>query len=230
MFLLSSHSRHFVLLFHFRSSLGSQKPTRAIKAKSSSCSKPSRATTSSSSSSSASKGDTQETIRSYLYSMHQVGITQVDESEVLDVSGYSRTDSTGYRNAVKALTKDLGHVMKQAKKMSLAPAGLDYIAQHGGVVRNVSAPTMEGHQAKLKAALEGNAKAPDKAVDAIWNVMMDGKGHAQEELLAVADYKRADSTGYREIMKWLKKLKLVEKQGKLFRFTDEAYRYGTRPN
>ena len=74
------------------------------------------------------------------------------------------------------------------------------------------------------------AKAPTKAVESIWNVMLDGQGHAQEELLTAAGYQRADSTGYREVMKWFKKLELVEKQGKLFHFTDKVYRYGSRPN
>ena len=162
--------------------------------------------------------------------MRQVGIMQVDESEVLDKTGYARTDSTGYRTALKALTKELGHVVKQAGKLSLTQAGLDYIAQHGIQIQNVSAPTMEEHQAKLKSTILANAKAPAKALDAIWNVMLDGKGHLAEELLAAADYKRADSTGYREIIKWFKKLEVVEKQGKLFFFTDKVYRYGARPN
>ena len=120
-------------------------------------------------------------------------------------------------------------MVKSKGKFLLTEAGLEYIAKNGVQIK-VAPPTLEGNQAKLQAHISENAKAPAKALDAIWNVLLDGKGHTQEALLAAADYKRSDSTGYREIMKWFKKLDLVEKEGKLFKFTDKVYRYGSRPH
>ena len=203
----------------------SQKP-RPTKAKSSSRSSGSKAARSSSG---GPKGDVKEIIRSYLYSMRQAGMMEVDESDVLQASGFKRTDSTGYRVAMKALTKELGHVEKSKGKMSLTQDGLEFVAENGVQVK-VSAPaTMEGNQAQLRTTISENAKAPAKALDGMWNVLLDGQGHDQEELLAAAGYQRSDSTGYREVMKWFKKLELIEKQGKMFQFTDKVYRYGSRP-
>ena len=179
--------------------------------------------------SSGTKGDTQEIIRSYLYSMSQLDRMQVNETEVLEKTGYKRTDSPGYRVAIKALTMELKHVTKDKGNLSLTDVGLEYIAEHG-VAMTLSPPTMQEHQEKLKATVADNAKAPAKAVEAIWNVMIDRMWHSEEELLAAAGYKRADSTGYREIKKWFNKLGLMETGGKRFKFTDKVYLYGEHPN
>ena len=57
---------------------------------------------------SGSKGDPVDTIRCYLYAMRQAGMAQVDEADVLTAAGYKRTDSTGYRRAMKELIKESG--------------------------------------------------------------------------------------------------------------------------
>ena len=119
---------------------------------------------------------------------------------------------------------------KSSGKLSLTEQGLEFIDQNGGVQMKITPPTMEENQEKLKQSILDNAKAPAHAVDAVWDLLMDGQGHEATELLEVAGYKRPDSTGYRELVKWLKKLELVEKQGKSFSFTDKVYRYGSRPS
>ena len=161
--------------------------------------------------------------------MHQVGIHSVKEKDVLLKTGYARTDSTGYRNAMKELTKDLGHVVKSKGEMSLTEGGHRYIAANGLKVKVMPA-TMKEHQEQLKETILKNAKAPEKALIALWDVLADGKSHTRDELLAAAGYKRPDSTGYREIMKWFNNLELVEKDGNRYKFTDKVYRFGSRPN
>lgn len=70
--------------------------------------------------------------------------------------------------------------------------------------------TIEENQKQLREIVLSNAIAPEKEVLVIWNVLIDGKDHSGNELLTVAEYSRPDSTGCREVMKWFKKLELVE--------------------
>jgi len=175
------------------------------------------------------KGDTKEIIRSYLYDMHKIGIDSVDEKEILLKTGYARTDSTGYRKTMTELVKDLGQVQKSSGKLSLTEEGLSYMAANGSTVK-VAPVTMEEHQEQLKDNLLKNAKVPKAKLDAFWDVMVDGEDHTHEELLAATEYTRKDSTGYREILKWCKKLDLLETISGGFKFTDKVYRFGARPN
>jgi hypothetical protein len=162
--------------------------------------------------------------------MREEGISQVDEQEVLSKTGYARTDSTGYRKIMKELIKELSHVEKSKGKLELTDQGVKYIEDNGGPKIKVKAANNEEHQEQLKEKVLKNAKTPEKALLAIWGILVDGKPHTREELLEAAGYARPDSTGYREIMKWFKKFELVEKEGKDFIFTDKVYRYGSRPN
>lgn len=175
------------------------------------------------------KGDTAEIIRSYLYGMHQINIHSVDEKDILLKTGYTRTDSTGYRKVMKQLAKEFGHVEKKKGQLALTEEGHRYIAANGLTVQVLPA-TNEEHQEQLKEIILKNAKAPEKALRSVWDVLVDGKAHTSDELLQATGYKRKDSTGYREIMKWLNKLELLEKNGKFVRFTDKVYRFGARPN
>ena len=91
-----------------------------------------------------------------MFGMYSAGIVEVDEADVLERTGYKRTDSPGYRNTMKALTKELKQVIKKAGKLSLTQAGLDYVSAHG-VQFQVSAPTLEENQSKLRGILLENA-------------------------------------------------------------------------
>eukprot|EP00977_Amphora_coffeiformis_P026669 scaffold28921_cov191-Amphora_coffeaeformis.AAC.10 len=174
------------------------------------------------------KGDTVEIIRSYLFTMREMGINQVAEQDVLHKTGYARTDSVGYRKAMGKLTKALQHVTKSKGIVSLTPGGLTYLAQHGVQVK-VTPPTMEEHQEKLLQMVLSNANAPEKNILALWKLLLDGRIHAVSEMVKVAGYQRTDSKGYRQMMSYLKKLELVEKKGDDFCFTDNVYRHGSRP-
>jgi predicted methyltransferase len=166
---------------------------------------------------------------SYLYGMKQMGQETVSEKDLLIKTNYSRTDSKGYRDAMKRLCDD-GHVEKAKGSVSLTDDGKSYVEEYGLAEETVQAVTMADHQALLKAHIVNNAKAPEAKVVAVWNVLLDGKLHDASELLEVSEYSRTDSKGYREIMMWLNRLDLLEKNGKKFRFTDKMYQLGDRPN
>lgn len=164
--------------------------------------------------------------------MKKIGIETVDEKEILMKTGYKRTDSTGYRKAANEIIKELGHATKSKGQWELTPAGLEWLEENGTAI-DIQPATMEDHQDQLFESLCENAKAPNDKIKAMWTVVLDGKTHSQAELLQAGGYNRADSTGYREFIKWCKKMELliVKVEGKqAFRTTDKVYRYGARPN
>ena len=140
------------------------------------------------------------------------GEVNVKEEHVVKAAGYERADSTGYRNAMKEL-KNLGYVEKSSKMVRLTEKGLEYAQEkYGDSNQNFQLPTTNQEVAdhyKAKILKFSKGKVPALKLDAIWNVLSDMKPHERDELLAAADYKRPDSTGYREIMKWIKKFELV---------------------
>lgn len=161
--------------------------------------------------------------------MLQVGIVSVDEKEVLLKTKYKRTDSTGYRKAMTKLIKELCHVTRSNGHLSLTQEGVEYVKENGVTV-DIKPASMEDHQEQLLETLFDNVKAPKEKIRAMWNVLLNGKARSREELLEAGGYLRPDSTGYRDFMKWCKKLDLVEVEGSGCKFTDTVYRYGARPN
>ena len=109
--------------------------------------------------------------------------------------------------------KNLGYIEKSSKMVRLTEKGLEYAQEkYGDSNQNFQKPTTNQEVAdhyKAKILKFSKGKVPALKLDAIWNVLSDMKPHERDELLAAADYKRPDSTGYREIMKWMKKLELV---------------------
>jgi len=188
-----------------------------------------KSSVSSKSSSSSNKGDTVEIIRSYLYAMHQVGVFEVEEKEILLKTGYARTDSHGYRNAMKQLTKEMDHVRKNKGKLGLTDQGLEFVQAHGVKIK-VAPVSMEEHQKQLLETLEAHIKAPADKINAFWQVLSDGQAHPVQELLQATGYARPDSNGYKQINKWFKTLELIENNGTMRQFTDKVYRFGARPN
>ena len=151
-------------------------------------------------------------ILSFLFEMYEMGTTVVKEDQVLKESGYARTDSTGYRAAMKEVIKNLGYVQKSAGTMSLTEEGLKYMSSKQGNTATKTPTTNKEVEESLKKRIMkfSKGKAPQKALDAIWDVLKDNDEHERDELVAAGGYKRPDSTGYREIMKWMKQLDVVE--------------------
>jgi len=173
----------------------------------------------------AKKGDPVELILAKMGEMYQIGMTEVKESILLEATGYARHDSNGYRNAVKQVTKELGYVGKEKKIYKLTESGIDYLLESGTIVIPEEPKNTEEHHAQLLGTLK-LVKAPKVKLEAIFELLADGKWHSIDSLLAASEYNRTDSNGYRNIMSGLKNLDLLEKKGKNFRFSDKAFKFG----
>lgn len=151
--------------------------------------------------------------------MYIAGVKQVKEDVVLKTTGYARTDSTGYRKAMKTLLKEIQTVERVSKGLfALTESGLEKLQKSGAIP---PMPTTNAEvQAQIKGKLHKMAKAPTDKINAIWDLLMYVCVHSRDELLKVAGYNRPDSTGFREIVKWLNKLEVLDKSvGKAkFRF------------
>jgi len=149
------------------------------------------------------------TVETFMAEMFDANVQEVEETEVLKATGYTRTDSTGYRKAMKTLLKELKTVEKQRGIFTLTRAGL--IKLRASDVIPPEPTTNAEAQAALAGKLHKMARAPTDKINAIWNLLADGRVHTSEEVLKEGGYKRHDSTGYKEIMKWLGKLELLDK-------------------
>jgi hypothetical protein len=170
----------------------------------------------------------EETIRKiqkYLWEMHESSVETVTEEELVKHCGYSHADSKGYRNAVKYLVHEAKRAIKNNKSLSLTDAGVDFCHKNFGSVRPSS---NEEAAERFKASLikMSENKIPVLALDKVWEVLADGKGHKTDDLVKVAGYKRPDSGGFKQITKWLNKLNLMERKGGLVYFTDKVFPYG----
>lgn len=168
-------------------------------------------------------GDTAATIRSFLYGMYELGITDVREEMLLNVSGYARTDSKGYRNAMKYLIKELKHCIKSGKIVRLTEQGIQYEAPNGAAAAATRPTSNREYQEQQMKKILKFVKAPKRKVIAVFEMLADGDYHAEGELLAATEYKRTDSKGYAEIKKWMKLLGLLENDGQSYRFSGKAF-------
>jgi hypothetical protein len=175
------------------------------------------------------KEDVIAVIRDYLYEMYDANVREVTEDQLLLITGYARGDSKGFRIPVKILIHELKHVEKKDRKIfKLTAEGVRFMEANGGSSGSAKAVSNEEHHDKLKEKIgKLDSKAPMNKLDAIWQVLVDGKSHEQEELLESAGYKRPDSKGYAVIMKWLRKLELVTKEGTTYQFTDKVFPFGS---
>jgi len=166
-------------------------------------------------------------IRDYLYEMYDAKLKEVSEDQLLLVTGYACADSKGFRIPVKTLVHELKHAAKDKKIFSLTAEGVRFMEANGGSSGSAKAVSNEDHHDKLKEKIHKlDSRAPMNKLDAIWQVLLDGKSHEQDELLESAGYKRPDSKGYAMIMKWLRKLELVTKEGTAFQFTNKVFPFG----
>lgn len=154
--------------------------------------------------------------------MYEMRIKEVDEAVLLEATGYSRHDSKGYRNAIKEVTKERGWVEKTKTIYTLTDLGL----KHCAVKMPDKPKSNEEHHKQLLQTLEKLVSAPKAKLGAIFELLQDGKLHSVSDLLEASEYGRADSKGYRNIMSGLKKLGLLEKEGKDYRFSDKAFTFG----
>ncbi|KAL3935900.1 MAG: hypothetical protein SGARI_002780 [Bacillariaceae sp.] len=171
------------------------------------------------------KIETIETIHNYLWEMYEADVESVNEDELVKKTGYNRADSKGFRNAVKFVVNTQGYATKGNKKLSLTEAGIEYCHETFGSTKPTSnEEAAERFKADMIALWEKKIKA--EALDKVWNILADGSSHSNETLFTAAGYKRADSKGYAVIMKWGKKLGLIEKSSGEVSFTDKVFPFG----
>lgn len=164
--------------------------------------------------------DAKDKILEYIYDMHDLGHKEVAEDGVLTASGYSRTDSTGYRVIMKNL-KDNDIAVRKSKMLYLTEKGrqlMDKKMEGRPKVKRTNKGLEEQFKEKI---LKTTQKLPASKLDIAWDVLRDRQGHSQEELLEAMGYARSDSTGYKVTMKALKERGLVVKNGKHFSFVVE---------
>ena len=171
------------------------------------------------------KAETVETIHKYLWEMHEAGVESVAEEELVKKTGYHRADSKGFRNAVNFVIRSQKYATKANKKLSLTEEGIDYcLATFGSTKPTSNEEAAERFKANMMELSEKKIKG--KALNTVWRILADGKGHSAEELFTAAGYKRADSKGYAVIMKWCNKLGLTKKSSGLVIFTDKVFPFG----
>lgn len=142
-------------------------------------------------------------------------------------SGYARHDSKGYRNAKKKLVNEIGYLTKAGKLFKLTEKGRTHLIDSGKLYIPPEPTTNEEAQAQLKEALLKIVKAPTKKLEAVWDTLMDGKAHSVDDLVKEAGYERSDSKGYRQIIKGMNTLEMLDKpsKGKL-QFSAKVYQFG----
>lgn len=171
-----------------------------------------------------------ETILLTLAEMDQIGILEIKEESVLEATGYARHDSTGYRKACKKVQKELEYAIRSTKDKKttwkLTEAGRDHLIQRGIIVIPEVPKSNEEYHAQLMETLKKIVKSPPEKLETVFLILEDGDWHSIPDILAATEYKRTDSTGYRSIMNGMKQLDLLEKNGKMIRFSDKAFMFG----
>eukprot|EP00531_Pseudo-nitzschia_arenysensis_P008101 CAMPEP_0116144742 /NCGR_PEP_ID=MMETSP0329-20121206/16181_1 /TAXON_ID=697910 /ORGANISM="Pseudo-nitzschia arenysensis, Strain B593" /LENGTH=235 /DNA_ID=CAMNT_0003640219 /DNA_START=372 /DNA_END=1079 /DNA_ORIENTATION=- len=176
------------------------------------------------------KGDTVETILLKLAEMEQIGILEVKEEFILKATGYARHDSTGYRKASKKIQKELVYAIRSTKDKQttwkLTEAGRGHLIERGIIVIPEVPKSNEEYHAQLMETLKKIVKGPPEKLETVFRILSDGDWHPVPDLLTETGYKRTDSTGYRSIMAGMRKLDLLEKKGKMLRFSEKAFMFG----
>ena len=171
------------------------------------------------------KVETVEKIYKYLWEMYETDATSVAEEELVKKTGYQRADSKGYRNAVNFVVKTQKYATKANKQLSLTNAGIEYCRETFGSTKPTSnEEAAERFKTSMIELSEKKIKA--EALDTVWAILADGKGHSTEELFTAAGYQRADSKGFAVMTKWFNKLGLTKKSKGVVVFTDKVFPFG----
>ncbi|KAL3905552.1 MAG: hypothetical protein SGILL_009631 [Bacillariaceae sp.] len=161
-------------------------------------------------------------IMGHLFNMHLMERGPVDETELLVISGYARADSTGYRNIMKKLKVECRYIEKSNKKVSLTEAGVKFMQAKSG--DDIQKPTTNKSMEEFFKTMiikTGKGKVPSDKLNIVWELLSDKEPHSIQEILEKTGYTRPDSTGYRAIIKGMKDSKLIEKEGKSYKFIVE---------
>ena len=149
--------------------------------------------------------------------MNYMGLTEVKEEVIFKYcGGCGRTEEcNGYWIAVREVINTLGYVKRhQDLTLGLTRKGLEHmtsISKPGGKCRFVVPRTNRQVELAYKKRILtfSERRITPVALDNIWKVLQDGMSHECEELMEAVRHRSAGG-GYREIIKWMKHLGLVE--------------------
>ena len=158
---------------------------------------------------------------SFLFEMNYMGLTDVKEEVIFKYCGGigRNTECPGYWNAVREVINTLGYVERHPDlTLGLTKKGLEHMtsisSKPGGKCRFVVPRT--NHQVELaykkRILTFSERRVTSTALDNIWRVLQDGMPHKCGELMEAVRHRSAGG-GYREIIKWMKYLGLVENAG-----------------
>ena len=178
----------------------------------------------------ASKGDPVLGILKLMADMAQVDVTDVKEQDILNASGYSCRDSKGFRTVFRTLSKELGYVIRATKNKimayTLTEKGRNHLLESGLLVVAAEPKSNEEYFDKLKLKLDRIVTAPEGKLEAVFYLLQDGEYHSMKELLSASGYGSKDSKGFKTILSGMRKLNLLEKEGKNLRFSETAFKFG----
>lgn len=162
----------------------------------------------------------EQKILTALKELLDLGIAAPPRLQIALFSGYSNLQSLGFKTAMKKLVTDGLVEYPDKETMSLTQTG---VAQ--APTAATPATTNEQVQARLKSMLKD--KAP-----VIFDILHDGRPHIREELAAQVGYSNVMSKGFKDALKQMISLKMVEHPDgnkNLVQLTDIAFPFG-RPD
>ena len=173
------------------------------------------------------KGDPIKAILTKMGEMKMIGINEVKEEELVKATGYARHDSKGHRNAVNHLVRDVAYISKNPGKVYvLTEKGYKHLIESGIIELPKEPANEEEYFEQLLGLLFKSVKAPKPKIQALWDTLKDEQPHPITELVKVAGYERPDSKGYRNIIKGMDTLELVEKcSNKCLKFTAKVFKF-----
>jgi hypothetical protein len=111
---------------------------------------------------------------------------------------------------------------------SLTKKGVELLKKKGKIPPEPT--SLEEHQARIKMLVEVASMAPAAKVEAIWNKLLGGETCTHKDLLEASRYRGADCCGYKNIMKQMQNMKLLDEtmgEGK-FKLSDKVLKFQPR--
>ena len=159
--------------------------------------------------------------------LYAVGVTSASLHAVAAQAGYKGIEGKAFRTAVKQL-RDAGIINRTKDEIELTEKGIKEEMPEAATV-----PDSSAMQAKLlEHILKEKGVPSEEKTTKVYNCLLDGKPHSKKDLAKLAGYAGDDSKPFRNLMKRMLTLKIVEPvagRGGLVQATDNNFPFG-RPN
>ena len=164
--------------------------------------------------------DKKAQIYRYICEQHAMGITEVDKLQLAFGVGNKNPRSEGFAKSLKELISDDGLVKAGSTKDSLAltDKGINAMPDDLDVTNDPS----KMHDQYIEF-IKKEAKAGFDKVRPLWEILLDFKPHAINDISETLGYTNPRSFGNTKIVAAMKKMGLVENVGKgSIQFTDKV--------